>query len=139
MGVRKKISNQGIKHPTRITSSKSGGLKRTNQAGHKTHDTPDMRQLIWQVVAMIPAGQVASYGQIARLIGFPKHSRYVGTTLRNLPGDSKLPWFRVVNASLRIAQRGGGEKRQRALLEAEGISFIGDRIPPQYRWDADNL
>ncbi len=98
---------------------------------------PELRQLIWQVVAMIPEGKVATYGQIARLIGFPRHSRMVGTTLRRLPSDTRLPWFRVVNASLRISQRGGGEARQRALLEAENVTFIGNRIPAAYRWEAD--
>ena len=95
-----------------------------------------MQQLIWQVVAMIPRGKVASYGQIARLIGFPRHSRYVGTTLRRLPPNTRLPWFRVVNANLRISQRGGGEQRQRALLEAEDVTFIGDRILAAHRWEA---
>ncbi|MEM9622943.1 MAG: methylated-DNA--[protein]-cysteine S-methyltransferase [Pseudomonadota bacterium] len=95
-----------------------------------------MQELIWQVVAMIPRGKVASYGQIAALIGFPRHSRFVGATLRRLPRDTRLPWHRVVNSSLRISQRGGGEARQRRLLEAEEVTFIGDRILRQHRWDA---
>ncbi|MEM7096959.1 MAG: MGMT family protein [Pseudomonadota bacterium] len=98
---------------------------------------PDLRELIWQVVAMIPKGKVATYGQIATLVGFPKHSRYVGTTLRNLPKGSKLPWYRVVNAHLRISQRGGGEARQKKLLQAEGIEFIGDRVAKAQRWETD--
>ena len=86
---------------------------------------------------MIPKGKVASYGQIAKLIGFPAHSRYVGTTLRNLPKGSKLPWFRVVNSTLRISQRGGGEARQRKLLEADGVTFVGNRVAKAHRWDAE--
>lgn len=85
---------------------------------------------------MIPPGKVATYGQIARLTGFPRHSRYVGTTLRNLPKNTKLPWFRVVNSSLRITPRGGAEKRQRRLLERENITFIGDRIVKHHHWEA---
>ena len=96
----------------------------------------DRKARIWQTVAMIPAGKVASYGQIAGLIGLPSHARLVGATLRNLPKNTKLPWFRVVNASLRISLRGGGEARQRRLLEAEGVTFIGERIAKAHRWEA---
>lgn len=85
---------------------------------------------------MIPAGQIATYGQIARLIGLPSHARFVGSTLRALPEDTKLPWHRVVNASLRISQRGGGETKQRKRLQAEGIEFIGDRIAKTHCWQA---
>lgn len=85
---------------------------------------------------MIPRGKVASYGQIARLIGLPSHARFVGRTLRNLPRQTRLPWHRVVNASLRISQRGGGEARQKRLLLAEDVTFIGERIASVHRWDA---
>ena len=83
---------------------------------------------------MIPRGKVASYGQVAALIGLPSHARFVGRTLRNLPSNTKLPWHRVVNASLKLSVRGGGEKRQKQRLQAEGVEFIGDRIPAGYRW-----
>jgi len=86
---------------------------------------------------MIPAGKVASYGQIAALAGIPRHARLVGRTLRELPAGSKLPWHRVVNAALRIASRAPGQmKQQRKLLEAEGIEFIGDRVVRAHRWQA---
>ena len=85
---------------------------------------------------MIPKGKVATYGQIAALIGLPSHARFVGRTLRHLPKDTKLPWFRVVNASLRISLRGGGEARQRRLLEQEDVTFIGERIARAHRWEA---
>ena len=95
-----------------------------------------LRTGIWQTVSMIPKGQVATYGQIARLIGYPSHARYVGKTLSQLPKGSKLPWHRVVNSSLKISQRGGGGARQRALLELEHITFIGDRIAQAHHWEA---
>jgi len=83
---------------------------------------------------MIPPGKVASYGQIADLIGLPSHARFVGRVLRNLPQDSALPWHRVVNASLRISQRGGAEHRQKDRLQAEGVEFISERIASGHRW-----
>ena len=53
---------------------------------------------VWQIVHDIPSGHVATYGQIAILAGLPGHARYVGTVLKNLPSQSRLPWHRVVNA-----------------------------------------
>lgn len=159
MGVRKKIKSQGIKQGSARVSPKSGGsgatlqgtdLQGTERGGgrdnsrgnsrSKGDDTDarrdDMRAKIWQVVAMIPPGKVATYGQIAALTGFPSHARFVGRTLGHLPRDTRLPWFRVVNASLRISPRGGGEARQRALLEADGVTFIGARILKHHHWEA---
>ena len=110
--------------------------RRAPVADSPVEDTPDRKAQVWQVVAMIPAGKVASYGQIAALIGLPSHARFVGATLRNLPKHSKLPWHRVVNSSMRISLRGGGEARQRDLLLAEGVTFIGARIIAAHRWEA---
>ncbi len=129
MGVRKKTRTQGIVQPAQLSSPKSGGTARTNQPRSEL-----LRQEIWQVVSMIPCGSVATYGQIAELIGYPRHARFVGTTLRNLPKGSRLPWYRVVSSTLRIPRRGGGETRQRGLLEAEDITFIGERIAMQHKW-----
>ncbi len=96
----------------------------------------DAAARIWQVVALIPSGKVATYGQIAKLIGLPSHARFVGRTLAQLPKGTKLPWYRVVNANLRISLRGGGENRQKALLLEDGITFIGERIARNHRWEA---
>jgi methylated-DNA-protein-cysteine methyltransferase-like protein len=80
-------------------------------------------QRIYAVVRRIPAGRVATYGQIASLAGLAGHARQVGYALHALPEGSLLPWHRVVNASGRISQRAvpGGELVQRLLLEREGI------------------
>lgn len=53
-----------------------------------------------------------------------------------LPADTKLPWHRVVNASGRIATRAGrGADTQRDRLLAEGVEFLGERVPlRQFRW-----
>ena len=95
------------------------------------------RERIWQIVALIPAGRVATYGQIAALAGMPRHARLVGRTLRELPAASTLPWHRVVNATLRISLRSGsGQTLQRQRLEAEGVEFIGERVAAAHRWSA---
>lgn len=99
---------------------------------------PEPAERIWQVVAMIPEGRVASYGQIAALAGMPRHARLVGRTMRELPKGSKLPWHRVVNASLKISLRpgSGGHHEQKRRLLKEGVEFVGERIPKAYRWEA---
>ena len=87
---------------------------------------------------MIPAGKVASYGQVAALAGLPTHARYVGALMARLPPGTRLPWHRVVNAGLRVSARGdgGSEAEQRRRLEAEGISLIGGRVAADCRWNA---
>ncbi len=73
---------------------------------------------IWSIVAQIPAGRIATYGQLARLAGMPGYARRVGRAMAAAPEG--LPCHRVVNASGRTAP---GWTRQRELLEAEGVRF----------------
>lgn len=90
---------------------------------------------IWQIVASIPPGKVASYGQIANLAGLPGYARFVGSTLGKLPHNTTLPWHRVVNATLRIAPRDSGRmSEQKQRLRDEGIHFHNDRIEAEHRW-----
>ena len=74
---------------------------------------PTFDQRVYAMVARIPPGQLATYGQIADLIGAWGCARQVGWALRRLPLPSDLPWHRVVNArgriSLSLARRGGGD------------------------------
>lgn len=96
------------------------------------------KERIWQVVSRIPAGKVASYGQVARLAELPGYARYVGHVMKNLPSGSRLPWHRVVNARGRLAFKSGSPQyqRQKARLEREGIVFINGRFSlARYGWD----
>jgi methylated-DNA-protein-cysteine methyltransferase-like protein len=138
MGVRKKTKNQNpIDGGRKSVFSQSGddtGLSQPSLGPCQ----PSTKERIWQVVAMIPQGFVATYGQVAGLAGMPTHARYVGRTLRELPNNTRLPWHRVVNASLRISTRiaaGAGQNLQRQRLEAEEVEFIGERIAPAHRWE----
>ena len=92
------------------------------------------------VVRRIPAGQVATYGQVATVAGLPGHARQVGYAMSRLNEDSDVPWHRVINAKGEISQRSwshGSEDFQRMLLEEEGIVVNEDgRISlTVYRWD----
>ena len=78
----------------------------------------------YEVVRQIPAGKVATYGQVARLAGMPRCARIVGYAMAGCK-EPQIPCHRVVD-------RFGGTKAcfdtfapgtQRALLEAEGVVF----------------
>lgn len=89
--------------------------------------TQAFEQAILAQLAAVPPGYVVSYGQLAELAGFPRRARHVGRLLATLPGDSGLPWQRVVRSDGRIAPRASGHQDwQRILLEQEGVPFTRD-------------
>lgn len=93
--------------------------------GQRVAAAPDAHRRIYAVVARIPRGKVASYGQVAVLAGLPGRARQVGHAMSSLPVGSSVPWHRVVNASGAVSERGipGAEGFQRHLLEEEGVVF----------------
>lgn len=91
------------------------------------------------MVARVPRGRLATYGQIAELLGAWGRARQVGWALRRLSLPSAIPWHRVVNARGCIAMtpsREGSDWIQRDLLIAEGIPVDRHgRLPlEQHRW-----
>ncbi|MFP6903708.1 MAG: MGMT family protein [Verrucomicrobiota bacterium] len=94
-------------------------------------------QQIYDTVARIPEGRVATYGQIAQLAGYPRQARQIGYALAALETD-ELPWQRVINAQGEISPRTNpdGELIQRILLEEEGLAFDdrGRISLPEYQW-----
>jgi len=98
----------------------------------------DLRARIYAVVARIPHGRVATYGQVAALAGAPRHARQVGYALHDTPDDDTLPWHRVINAKGEVSPRSqpGWEGFQRQLLEREGVEFRRGRVDlKRYRWE----
>ena len=99
----------------------------------------ELAPMIFQVIAQIPYGREASYGQIARLAGIPKHSRLVGYVLKHMDADSSLPWYRVINSQGKISLsklNDQGQNIQAQLLMAEGILVIGDKVKmKEFQWD----
>lgn len=80
---------------------------------------------------------MATYGQIASLAELPGYARYVGYVMKKLPAGSKLPWHRVVNAKgqLSFDPNSSQYRRQKSLLEEEGIVFISQRFSlRRYQW-----
>jgi methylated-DNA-protein-cysteine methyltransferase-like protein len=104
---------------------------RAPPAAHPGADDADPADRIRLVVAAIPAGAVATYGQVAEAAGLPRRARLVGRVLSRLPAGSRLPWHRVVAAGGRVAERGDGglgAREQRARLRTEGVRFRGERV-----------
>ena len=92
-------------------------------------------QRIWQVVAAIPAGRVATYGQVAELAGLPGGARQVGRALSGLPAGTRLPWQRVVRASGASALPGEAGEQQLARLRAEGVPLTAGKVDlKRSRW-----
>jgi alkylated DNA nucleotide flippase Atl1/3-methyladenine DNA glycosylase AlkD len=104
---------------------------------------------IYAVIARIPSGRVATYGQVAALAGLARHARQVGYALHALPDGSDLPWQRVINSKGEVSARAAGgwlaegegyrEGYQRHLLEEEGVVFDSrGRIDlGRFGWDPD--
>ncbi len=92
---------------------------------HRRVGESEHTDAILTMVGNIPIGRVATYGQIARLAGVPRNSRQVGSILRSLRSESKIPWFRVVNSKGEISSRGNpdSELYQRRKLDSEGVEF----------------
>lgn len=95
-------------------------------------------QAIWRVIAAIPAGRVASYGQVAALAGLPRGARQVARALGRAPAELGLPWHRVVavNGRIAIPASSAGHRTQIERLRAEGIVVnAAARINMRtYRW-----
>lgn len=95
----------------------------------RSQNGPRLYERIYAAVRQIPVGRVATYGQIARLVGGCS-AQMVGFALAALPNGSDVPWQRVINAKGKISPRGigFGSLIQRTLLEEEGIVFMQDEI-----------
>lgn len=78
---------------------------------------------VYTLVAKIPRGRVATYGQIAAMISSPKAARIVGFALKNLPPRTHIPWQRVVNKDgmISIENLNFPKEEQAKRLQQEGI------------------
>lgn len=90
-------------------------------------------------MAGIKHGRVMSYRQVARAAGYPRHSRMVSKAMSR--SDELLPWYRVIKSDSTLAFDVGGEayNKQRALLEKEGVRFIGKKVIPVESDESEGL
>lgn len=114
---------------------------RAAASNNVTDPLPDPRQLaLYAALAVVPFGQVVTYGQLATLAGLGRAARWVGRQLSQLPEGSHLPWHRVIAAggrlSLPVGSPSGDE--QRARLREEGVNVSGNRVDiRQHGWRPD--
>jgi len=95
---------------------------------------------VYEVVRQIPEGRVASYGQVARLVGEPRKARFVGFAMHGSPGMAGgVPCHRVVfkDGSFAPGFAFGGPDVQRSMLEEEGVGFLADgRVDMEaFQWE----
>lgn len=105
------------------------------------------QQRVYELVKLIPAGEVASYGMIASLLSGVT-ARMVGYAMAATPDPETIPWWRVVNASGGVSPRPGSDQ-QYIRLRKEGIEIAtGKRLkwadhmwdgPPQSWLDANGV
>ncbi|KHD88731.1 MAG: DNA methyltransferase [Bdellovibrio sp. ArHS] len=86
----------------------------------------DFSKKVIHFIQKIPLGQVATYGQIAKLAGKPQGSRGVAWILHSSSKAHKLPWHRVINSQGKISfpEASAAFKKQKALLRHEGVVFL---------------
>ena len=85
----------------------------------------------------IPTGQVATYGQIAKMLGNNHYARMVGNILHENPDGEKFPCYKVVNSKGQLAHNYafGGIERQKEKLEADGIEVTDYKVDlKKYQW-----
>jgi O-6-methylguanine DNA methyltransferase len=84
---------------------------------------------VYATVAKIPAGKVATYGQVAALAGKPKAARAVGMLMAHNKDPKTVPCHRVVGASgALVGYAFDGVLAKRAKLQKEGVEFSGTKV-----------
>ncbi len=88
------------------------------------------RQKVYEIAKRIPAGKVATYGQLAKMAGSPNARRAVGMFMKQNPDLKMIPCHRVVarNGDLTGYSAGKGITTKKEKLLEEGVSFIRDKI-----------
>ncbi|MBU6320929.1 MAG: MGMT family protein [Patescibacteria group bacterium] len=94
------------------------------------------KQRVYDTVAKIPKGKVATYGQVAALAGNPKAARAVGMLMSRNTNPQKVPCHRVVGAGgALVGYAFDGILAKREKLAAEGVKFAGPRVAlPLSHW-----
>jgi O-6-methylguanine DNA methyltransferase len=88
------------------------------------------RERVYEITKQIPPGKVATYGQIAQLVGSSHAARAVGMCMKQNPNAPETPCHRVVAADGKLTGYSvkEGVKTKREMLIAEGVVFDGDKV-----------
>ena len=97
-----------------------------------------LQEKIFETVKQIPRGRVATYGQIAELLGDKKLARFVGNALHKNRNQFAVPCYRVVNAQGKLSSSYafGGMSEQEKLLKNDGVEVINGKVDlSKYGWN----
>ena len=85
---------------------------------------------VYAIVAAIPSGKVATYGQVAMLAGVPGAARAVGMCMRHNKDTKAVPCHRVVGSTGKLTgyAYGDGISSKKKMLEREGVKFRGEVV-----------
>lgn len=89
-----------------------------------------LREKVYEVTKKIPRGKVATYGQIAEIVGNPKAARAVGVFMKTNPFAPVVPCHRVVASDGKLTgySAGNGVITKREMLVEEGVVFLGNKV-----------
>jgi methylated-DNA-protein-cysteine methyltransferase-like protein len=88
------------------------------------------REKVYTLIRIIPKGKVATYGQVAGLVGSPRAARAVGMCMKTNPDAPRTPCHRIVASDGRLTgySAEGGVVKKRQMLIEEGVHFHGTRV-----------
>ena len=101
-------------------------IRRKKDRGTSTRHISN--QSVYNFVSNIPAGKVATYGQLASSLGNPRAARGIGKILNKNPRPIIVPCHRVVCSDGHIGGYMYGKERKISLLLNEGIPIVNDLI-----------
>ena len=90
----------------------------------------DFFQSVFEIVKLIPAGRLTSYGAIANCLGMKKSSRMVGWAMNASHSIPGIPAHRVVNRNGLLTGKAhfSGPDEMEARLKNEGIEVIDNQV-----------
>lgn len=126
--------DSGSSHASGLWALEMSGVPLTVKK--RTPAVTSFRRRVFTIVRAIPPGRVVTYGDVARLAGFPRAARAVGNVMRACD-DPSIPAHRVIAAGGALGGFGSSPQLKRQLLAAEGIALRGSRVREfrKVRWD----
>jgi O-6-methylguanine DNA methyltransferase len=111
----------------KAAKGKANGKTRAASKTARAAGVTSFRRRVFTIVRAIPAGRVATYGDVARLAGAPRAARAVGNIMRTCD-DPSIPCHRVTGANGALGGYGSSPLLKRQLLIAEGITLRGGKL-----------
>ncbi len=91
--------------------------------------TVSFKDKVYSLAKQIPKGKVATYGQLAKMVGSPKASRAVGMCMSTNKTPETIPCHRVVASNGKLTGYAfGGVNKKQEILEKEGVKFLGHKV-----------